>query len=792
MKVLDRKLFRDLLGAKLLLLAIMGIIAAGTTCFIAFLENYRNLERARKSYYTHTRMADFSVQCKKIPIGELHRLENVDGIVAYRPRILFEVTVDLDDVPQPLAGRVLSLPDDRQRVINDIVMRQGSYFSEQRREEVIVNEAFARARNIGPGDRIRLILNNRRQELVVVGTAISSEFVYLAKPGALIPAPAAYGVFYLKNSYAEEVFDFEGACNQVVGLLDRDYQHRADAVLDEIEIKLDEFGVASTTPRRLQPSHRFLEDEINGLGVTATFLPAIFLSVAAVVLNVLMTRMAEQQRTIVGTLKALGYRNSQVFAHFAKFSLAIGCLGGLVGDAAGYFLGGQLTALYRQYYKFPVLENHAYPDLFVYGILISVSFALLGAVRGARAVLKLKPAEAMRSKPPVLGRGIWLEHWRWFWSNVGFGWRLVLRDLFRNRMRTLAGLFASAMGAVLMMTSFASMDAIDHLVKFQFDKILVSDFDLTFKGELDYDALLETRRLPGVDHAEPVFVLGCTLHHGHRKKKTGITGLQPGARLTLPRDSDGNAVVIPETGLLMSSMLAKILHARTGDELTLVPVRGDRRPLTVPIVRVVDNYLGLSAYASFDYLNRLVGEESIVTGVQLKINPAPASLNELYAELKHLPKLQSANDIRGERANLVNTLVGAMTASLVVVVAFAGIIFFGSILNSSLISLAEREREIATFRVLGYRPGEIGMIFLKESLIVNLTGSLIGLPLSYWLTSLMVRMYETELFRMPLVISPSAAFYTIGFALLFTFLSYGFVYRAILKMDWLQAMQAQE
>lgn len=792
MSVLDRKLFRDLFGAKLLLLAIVGIIAAGTTCYIAFLGNYRNLERARKSYYTRTRMADFSVQCKKIPIGELDRLEDVDGIVGYRPRIQFEVTVDLDDVPQPLSGRVLSLPDERERVIGDIVMRQGSYFSEQRREEVIINEAFARARNIAPGDRIRLILNNRRQDLFVVGTAISSEFVYLAKPGALIPAPAAYGVFYLKTSYAEEVFDFEGACNQVIGLLDREYQHRVDEVLDTVEIKLDEYGVASTTPRRLQPSHRFLEDEINGLGVTATFLPAIFMSVAAVVLNVLMTRMAEQQRTIVGTLKALGYHNAQVFAHFAKFSLAIGCLGGLAGDLAGYVLGGQLTAVYRQYYKFPSLENHVYPDLFVYGILISVLFALVGAVKGARTVLKLKPAEAMRAKPPVMGRGIWLERWRWFWTKVGFGWHLVLRDLFRSRMRTLAGLFAAAMGAVLMMTSFASMDAIDYLVRFQFDKILVSDFDLVFKGELEYDALFESQRLPGVDLAEPVFVLGCTLHHEHRKKKAGITGLKPGARLTIPRDSDGNAIVIPESGLLMSGALAKILHARIGDELTLVPTRGDRRPLTVPIVRVVDSYLGLSAYASFDYLNRLVGEESVVTGVQLKVNPAPSSLHDLYAELKELPELQSANDIRGERANLVNTLVGAMTASLAIVVVFAGIIFFGSILNSSLISLAEREREIATFRILGYRPREVSMIFLKESLLVNLTGSLVGLPLSYWLTVTMIRMYETELFRMPLVIRPTAALYTIGFSLLFTLLSHVFVYRAILKMDWQQALQAQE
>ncbi len=381
--VLDRKLGRDLWAARGMLLAIVAIIAAGVSCFVALRSAYRNLGDARSRYYSRCRMADFEIDLKKAPISDLGVLEQVPGITEIRPRIRFFVTVDLDGVAEPLNGLVLSLPEPRHAtIINDVVVRRGGGFTERRDEEVLVNHAFAEQHGIKPGDQIALLLNNRRQELHVVGTAISSEFVYLVGPGGLVPDPEHFGVFYLKQKYMEEVFDFDGACNQVVGLLAPEVRERPRPVLERAERALEPFGVASSTPRSEQISNRFLSDEIEQLGKFAVLMPIIFLGVAALVLNVLMGRLAEQQRTIIGTLKALGYSTGQVLVHFLKFGAAVGLIGGLAGCGLGYVMAGGMTNLYRFFFQLPALENRVFPEVFAIGLGISVVCALAGGAAG--------------------------------------------------------------------------------------------------------------------------------------------------------------------------------------------------------------------------------------------------------------------------------------------------------------------------------------------------------------------------------------------------------------------------
>jgi putative ABC transport system permease protein len=404
--VLDRKLSRELVHSGLMLLAITGIIAIGVGCYMAMSSCHRNLSIGLQQYYTQCQMADFSIELKRAPLADVAAVARLPGVLEIRPRIQSFTTVDLEDSDELINGLVLSLPDRRQPVINDIVLRQGGYFTDRRDNEVIVNEAFARHHKLYPGQWIHVLVNNRRQELFIVGTAISSEFVYLLGPGAIIPDAARFGVFYIKQSFAEEVFDFQGACNQVLGRLGPVERAFPDPVLQRAERLLDDFGVFSTTPQRDQASNRFISNEIEQLGSFGMVMPAIFLAVAALVLNMLMSRLTEHQRVVVGTLKALGYHDVQVFSHFMKFGLAVGLVGGALGCALGYWLAGMMTDLYRLFFQFPSLVNRVYPETWFASVMISVLCALVGSLHGARAVMRLEPAEAMRPKPPPQGGAI--------------------------------------------------------------------------------------------------------------------------------------------------------------------------------------------------------------------------------------------------------------------------------------------------------------------------------------------------------------------------------------------------
>ncbi len=493
MHVLDRKVVRELFASKGLLLAITSLIAVGVMCFIYMRSSYNNLNREKDRYYEQCRMADFWIDVKKVPLAELDEIAKLPGVSEIRPRITFFATVDLERVAEPLNGMVLSLPDRQQPIINDIVLRRGSYFTDRRRNEVIVNDAFARKQGLFPGQWIHLILNNRREEIFIVGTAMSSEFVYLVGPGTITPDPEHFGVFYLKQSYAEEVFDMDGAANQVVGVVAPSWRDRIDEILRQAESRLDDYGVAATTPRKDQASNRFLSDEIRGLGTFANIMPMIFLAVAALVLNVLMTRLIDQQRSIIGTLKATGYSNGEIFWHFMKFGGLVGLCGGLVGLPLGYFMAEFITSLYRQFFEFPSLENVVYPDLYLTAIGISLACAIFGSWRGTRGALQLKPAEAMRAKPPVAGGRVWLEHFTGLWQRLSFGWRLVIRNVVRHKARTLVGMFAASMGAALLMCGFMLRMGIEYIIEFQFEKVLRSDVDLGFKDERGSEEKQEER-----------------------------------------------------------------------------------------------------------------------------------------------------------------------------------------------------------------------------------------------------------------------------------------------------------
>jgi putative ABC transport system permease protein len=789
---LNRKLLRELRSSVGLLLAVGSIMSIGVSAYVALGSAYRNLSVAKSLYYSTGRMADFVVDLKKAPLADVAAVAELPGVVEIRPRIQFMAVVDVEGSVEPVNGIVLSLPDRRRPVIDDIVLKQGGYFTDVRDNEVIINDAFARAHKLYPGMWIHLILNNRRQELFIVGTAISSEFTYLVGPGSIVPDSRRLGVFYLKQKFSEDVFDFKGACNQIVGTLSPHQAEHPQETLRRIEGLLDSYGVLNAIPLSEQPSNRFLSNEIMGLRAFGVINPVIFLAVAALVLNVLMSRLAEQQRVVVGTLKALGYSDAAVFGHFVKFGLIVGLVSGIGGCALGYFLAAGMTAMYDTFFEFPTLENRFYPDIFIQGLLIGVVCGVLGSWHGARNVLKLEPAVAMRPKPPEIGGSVGIERIGWFWNRLSFGWRMAVRNVFRHRLRTIAGLFASSMGATLSVNAILLAVESRYMVDFQFEMIQRSDVDLVFKDERSLAALDEARKLPGVDRAEPLFDVACTFMNGSHTRKGGITGVRRDAVLTRPRDTAGLPLRIPDSGLLLTRKMASILHVKKGDVILIRPTKGARETHTVRVAEIADSFLGVAVYADIDYLAKLLGEEAAVNGVQLLVKPGDESYRALYGEIKQMPAVQSLSARADVIRNVNETLVKNQNVFIGLLVLFAGVIFFGSVLNSSLVSLAERRREVATLQVLGYGPWQVGSLFLRESMAVNFAGTLLGLPLGYLLNYGIVTAYDTEMFRIPIVDPTKVWMVVIGLGIAFGLAAHLVVQRSIHRMDWLDALKTRE
>lgn len=451
-----------------------------------------------------------------------------------------------------------------------------------------------------------------------------------------------------------------------------------------------------------------------------------------------------------------------------------------------------MTAIYRFYFEFPDLRSGYYWYTHGLGMAVSLLCAMLGCFAAARGMLKLQPAEAMRPEPPRRGGAIWLEHFTALWRLLSAGWRTALRSLFRHRVRTAVGVFSSMMGAGLLASGLMMSESQTFLLDFQFFRVQRSDIDLEFGDTRGRDALDEVKQLPGVDVAEPTLQVACTFLHGPYRRKGSVTGLKSDARLTVPRDKRGRPIGLPESGLVVSRHLAGILHLSAGDRLTMIPTGGQRRPVQLVVVKIADNYLGLTAYADIRFLSRAVGEDYAMTGAQLLTDGDQRRLAQLHRQLKETPAVRSVIARRDMIDSLKETLLKNQFVSIGVLILFSGVIFFGSMVNASVVNLAQRQREVATYRALGYGTWQIGGMFFRESLLTNLLGSLLGLPVGYLLVVMTAKSFENELIRLPVVTTPWVWAVTLLSAAIFALAAQGVVQWSISRMNYLEALNVKE
>jgi putative ABC transport system permease protein len=789
---LQRKLIRDLWGRKGSLIALVVIMAIGVGAFVGMASVWRDLDEARRDYYRNQRLADFVVDLKRVPQWAVAGSAALPNVSALRGRVRQAVLMELPGVARPIPGSAISLPLQRRPVLNDVLLRAGGWFSETHEREVLLDHAFAEAHGLRPGDRIKALLLDRQHELLVVGIVQSPEFVYLIPPdGGFAPDPARFGVIYATEDFLRNSGDLRGAWNQLIGTLHDDSPSAVANSLALLADRLDPFGVTLTTSMRDDPSVRYLEDELAGLHVQSRVMPVLFLGVAALVLNVLLGRLVAQQRTVIGTLRALGYPAGAVTRHYLTYGLAVGLAGGLAGLAMGLWIQAEMVAMYHGFFALPKLAPRLHPDVALVGLGISVLFALAGTWKGVRGAARLAPADAMRPPPPERGGRVLPERIPALWRRIPFTGRMVLRAVFRNPFRSLVSVLAAAVSTALVFTALSMVDALDYLMRYEFERVAHQDFTVALREPDAAQAKAEVARLPNVAGTEAQLSVVSDLSRGAHRKRTGVMGLPPGNRLYTPLGGDGQPLVMPDAGLVLTRKLAEILHARPGDTLRLRPLIGRRAEVEAVVSGVTESFFGLTAYADIRYLSRLLGEAEAANAVLGELQPGttPAALLEA---LKERPTVVGIGERRRAFTLLEESFGETMGTMIGVMVLFSGTIAFGSVLNAALVSLSERQREVATLRTLGYRAGQVARLFAGEGLVLNGAGLITGLFAGVGLAHLLSLAYSTELYRFPAVILPGTLALSAVLVALFVIAAQLILYRMIRRLDWLAVLNVKE
>ncbi|MEC3862514.1 FtsX-like permease family protein [Mesobacterium sp. TK19101] len=751
MSPLDRKLFRDLRRIRGQAGAIAAVIALGVMMMVMMSGLVNTLDETRQAYYDRYRLADVFAPLTRAPARMVARIAALPGVETAVGRVVGSALFDTPKGELPIRARALSLPDPDQMRLNAVYLTAGQWPAQGSENEVLLLEGFAKARGLEPGDGFTATLNGVKRGFRITGLAQSPEFLYTTPPGEMVPDDARFAVFWLPRAAMAALYDMDGAFNEaLVALRPGAAEPPVRLAIDKL---LDPFGGTGAYGRADHPSNRFVSEEINGLRTSATSVPPIFLAIAAFLLYIVISRMVQAEREQIGLLKAFGYSGLEVSLHYLKLVLTIAFAGALLGAVAGIAAGNGMAVMYQTYFKFPFLVFSVDPASFVIGFAVAILAASGGSLLVLRRVFRLTPAVAMRPPtPPDYSRTLDLAHLMRRWLDQPS--RMVLRRITRYPGRMFGAVIGVAAGMALSVSTLSMMEGFNTTVDLSFSVMDRSDMAVSFALPRGEDAVLSLRRTPGVLSAEPVRIVPAILRNGPHIYRGSIEGREPHPRLNRVIDHNARPIDMPPAGVILAQPLADILHLKPGDTL-IVEVREGRRPvLRIPVAGIAQTLLGAPAFMSRAALNRALKEPGRVSGAFLTVDQAQA--DRVAARIKDMPAVAGVSRKDDQRAALIELMNTGPGSVRFIMLAVAATITFGIIYNAARIALAERARDIASLRVMGFGKGEAAFVLLGELGFVILMALPLGLGLGQGLTYLIVVGFSTDIYQIPVVHDPAA------------------------------------
>ena len=786
-RALLKKLLRDILHLRGQIIAMALVVACGVASFVSMRSTYDSLLKTQQNYYSEYRFGDIFAHVTRAPESVRAQLSLIPGVAVVQTRVVAESILDLPNMREPAQGRIVSVPERRGAMLNDIHLVRGRYVAAGHPDEVIISGAFADANKFDPGDTFEAVVNGRWRRLTIAGVGLSPEYIYEIRGGDIFPDNSRFGIIWMSRDAAGAAFDMEGSFNDVSLTL----APGADEgqVIDGVDRVLAVYGGTGAIGRSDQQSYRFISNEFSQLRTFGLFLPLIFLGVTAFLLHLVLSRLVNTQREQIGLLKAFGYTNYEIGVHFLGLAFAA-VLGGIVfGIALGVWMGDGMTTMYADYFRFPVLEFQLRPILIVYSILITLGSAAIGAVSAIRRAVLLPPAEAMRHEAPAAFKAGMLESTglRALLSPAN---RIVFRNLSRNPLKAALSIFGISAAAALLFTGFYFFDAINRIIEVQFRQAIREDAIITFNAPRPQNARLSLASLPGVRRAEAFRAVAAKLTFGHRSRRVGLTGVDPDADLHRIVDRNSNIVHVPPQGLVISQSLADLLEARRGDEVTIEVLEGSRPVRNVGVTAIVNDMMGMNAYMDVRAVNRLMNEDDVISGAYLSMDADRE--DEIYSQLKRMPAIAGVGLPGAILKSFNDTFAKTIGIFTFVLVIFSSAIVLGVVYNAARIALSERGRELAALRVLGFTRSEISWILLGEHGLLTILAIPLGMVFGLLICAMMNNLVDTEMLRLPLVFTGRTYFLTALIVIAAAIFSGLLVARRLRHLDLIAVLKTRE
>lgn len=780
---IDTMLVRMIGRSKGQFIAVLTIIILGIATYTALNMTSVNMDHTVETYYKENHFADLFLQTAAVPNQEVEQLKNIEGVRQAMGRITMDVPMVTDNQNERINLRLITATGKEDELSRSTILK-GKMISDSGKEALLI-EQFAKARGIQLGDEIKIQAAGVQHTLEVTGIVANPEYIYLMEnTQAIMPDEDNFGVCYVSERFGQQVTGLPGSYNEIL----IQYEENADeeGLIDDVEAALDLYGVKQIVKQKDQLSNAVISQELTQLNSMANSIPILFLLVAGLILMMMLSRLVKRDRIKIGVLKAMGYRNSQVLFHYVKYALLAGISGGMAGAILGMALAGGMTRLYLGYFHIPLLRIEFYYSFLAAAILLSAAFCALSGIIGARGVLKITPADAMRAESPKNGKRILLEKVPVFWKRLSFSNKMISKNIFRNKKRTLFVLTGVTLTYAMMLFTTSMPDVMDQMMNEHFKEFQKMDYNISFLKPVPQNAVRDMEHLIEVDYIEGKLEYPFELANGNKKKSVNLIGLSRNTEFYTFHDINGEKADIPKQGMLISENLANALNVEKGDLVQVNSYIPNRQDLYIQVKGVIKQALGINAYMDIDTMGEMLLEKNVINGVYA--DTKDSDINEKLIRAGNIGTVMSIADTRAvydEYMTMVVISIGFM-------IIFSGILGFSIVYNATIVSLGEREMEFSSLRVLGFSKREIFFMILRENNIIMILGILLGIPVGNLMSEYSSAAFSTDIYSLDM--SPTlnalimAGVYTVGFVLLAQLATY----RKIQKLDFLQALKNRE
>ena len=551
--------------------------------------------------------------------------------------------------------------------------------------------------------------------------------------------------------------------------------------------------------RNDNPGYSEFNDVVKRLSAIATVFPMFFFIVAVLICLTTMTRMVEENRLEIGTLKALGYNNIEIAKKYVIYASLASIIGSFLGVIIGFNLFPKVIyEAYSNQYVMPSLKVIYYPSYILQSTILSVICTVGASLIVLKVDLKSNPSALMQPKAPKMGKKILLERIKPLWRRLNFNQKVTFRNLFRYKQRMIMTIFGIAACTGMVVTGFGLKDSISELTEKQFNNIWKYQAIVTFdedssreEDEKFYNVLYGIKEFEnslGV-HMETVSFI----KEGMNKQNVSMVIPMDDSELNefvLLNDRKTEEIYeLSDEGVIINEKLAKLLDVSKGDIITFTDE--DNNSYEVKVSAIVENYLNHSLYMSPSYYKQVIGEEPKFNSQLLKLNIAEGEEDTVASILMDCDKVVNVTLTSNLAASSEN-IMGTLNIVVIILIVSAGGLAFVVLYNLNNINVSERIRELSTIKVLGFYDREVTMYIFRENFILTVLGIFMGTFLGKILHSFVLNTAESDSMMMSPNIFISSYIYAILLTILFSTLVMVMMHRKLKKVNMIDALKSNE